>query len=97
MLKKQTVWLLTMLSLMIVLSVYYMTSPGSGDLAYLPDGEDSAEEAASDAAGEDNAKRMTVKRMSMTSPILRKISCLLPSAWKSRMSAVQRRTGWMML
>ncbi|MFD2759376.1 SpoIIIAH-like family protein [Lentibacillus juripiscarius] len=57
MLKKQTVWLLTMLSLMIVLSVYYMTSPGSGDLAYLPDGEDSAEEAASDAAGEDNAKK----------------------------------------
>ncbi|MFD2618342.1 SpoIIIAH-like family protein [Terrilactibacillus laevilacticus] len=27
-LKKQTVWLLTMLSLIIVLSVYYMTSPG---------------------------------------------------------------------
>lgn len=29
MLKKQTVWLLTMLSLIIVLSVYYMTSPPS--------------------------------------------------------------------
>ncbi|TMN20777.1 SpoIIIAH-like family protein [Lentibacillus cibarius] len=50
MLKKQTVWLLTMLSLMIVLSVYYITSPNGGDLAYLPEGEDSAEETASDAA-----------------------------------------------
>lgn len=48
MLKKQTVWLLTMLSLMIVLSVYYITSPGSGDLAYLPEGDDSSEESASD-------------------------------------------------
>lgn len=34
MLKKQTVWLLTMLSLMIVLSVYYMMSD-RGDLAYI--------------------------------------------------------------
>lgn len=30
-LKKQTVWLLTMLSLVIVLSVYYITSPNMGD------------------------------------------------------------------
>ena len=28
-LKKQTVWLLTMLSLVVVLSVYYLTSPES--------------------------------------------------------------------
>ncbi|WP_026569985.1 MULTISPECIES: SpoIIIAH-like family protein [Sediminibacillus] len=35
MLKKQTVWLLTMLSLMIVLSVYYMSSPNSEELAFL--------------------------------------------------------------
>lgn len=35
MLKKQTVWLLTMLSLMVVLSVYYMTSPDKEDLAYI--------------------------------------------------------------
>ena len=28
-LKKQTVWLLTMLSLVVVLSVYYITSPES--------------------------------------------------------------------
>ncbi len=39
MLKKQTVWLLTMLSLLIVLSVYYMTSPG-GDQVALVDVED---------------------------------------------------------
>ncbi|MBY7143403.1 SpoIIIAH-like family protein [Virgibacillus sp. NKC19-3] len=38
MLKKQTVWLLTMLSLMIVLSVYYMTSD-SEDIAYIDDGQ----------------------------------------------------------
>lgn len=48
MLKKQTVWLLTMLSLMIVLSVYYMTSPGNnGDLAYIDEGKNATEEAAS--------------------------------------------------
>ena len=35
-LKKQTVWLLTMLSLVIVLSVYYITSPTqqATDMAY---------------------------------------------------------------
>ena len=42
MLKKQTVWLLTMLSLMIVLSVYYMNSPSGGELAFL--GENSKNE-----------------------------------------------------
>ncbi|MDY0408401.1 SpoIIIAH-like family protein [Virgibacillus soli] len=39
MLKKQTVWLLTMLSLMVVLSVYYILSPGNNDLAYIDDGK----------------------------------------------------------
>jgi len=39
MLKKQTVWLLTMLSLMIVLSVYYMTQK-PGDFAYMNTGEE---------------------------------------------------------
>ncbi|WP_277677900.1 SpoIIIAH-like family protein [Gracilibacillus dipsosauri] len=34
MLKKQTVWLLTMLSLMVVLSIYYLNAPSEGDLAY---------------------------------------------------------------
>jgi len=49
MLKKQTVWLLTMLSLMIVLSVYYMISPGSEDLAYIDEGETEAEETAAES------------------------------------------------
>ena len=35
MVKKQTVWLLTMLSLLIVLSVYYMTSPDNGEMAFI--------------------------------------------------------------
>ncbi|WP_371925084.1 SpoIIIAH-like family protein [Halobacillus sp. A1] len=35
--KKQTVWLLTMLSLLIVLSVYYMTSPDNGEMAFIQD------------------------------------------------------------
>lgn len=44
-LKKQTVWLLTMLSLIVVLSVYYMTTPGkTNDLAYLDEESDEAEE-----------------------------------------------------
>ncbi|WP_080845206.1 SpoIIIAH-like family protein [Cytobacillus gottheilii] len=40
-LKKQTVWLLTMLSLVVVLSVYYITSPeqGSQDLAGVEESE----------------------------------------------------------
>lgn len=45
MLKKQTVWLLTMLSLMIVLSVYYMTSDKE-DLAYIDDGKTNVDETA---------------------------------------------------
>jgi stage III sporulation protein AH len=49
MLKKQTVWLLTMLSLMIVLSIYYMTSD-SEDLAYMNNSaKESEETAATDA------------------------------------------------
>ncbi|MEN2766024.1 SpoIIIAH-like family protein [Ornithinibacillus xuwenensis] len=43
MLKKQTVWLLTMLSLMIVLSVYYMTSDPN-DFAYGNLGDDETEQ-----------------------------------------------------
>ncbi|MBP1969713.1 stage III sporulation protein AH [Virgibacillus natechei] len=57
MLKKQTVWLLTMLSLMIVLSVYYMTSD-SEELAYIDDGQNETEETmTTDAPGiEDEAE-----------------------------------------
>ncbi|SDI96151.1 SpoIIIAH-like family protein [Salimicrobium halophilum] len=35
MIKKQTVWLLTMVSLLVVLSVYYMTSPDGGEMTFL--------------------------------------------------------------
>lgn len=57
MLKKQTVWLLTMLSLMIVLSVYYMTSPeNNGDLAYFDQGENTSEEAASSDAEDESTE-----------------------------------------
>jgi stage III sporulation protein AH len=49
MLKKQTVWLLTMLSLMIVLSVYYLISPNNDDLAYIDNGKEAVEEALPDA------------------------------------------------
>nr|WP_093135442.1 SpoIIIAH-like family protein [Salinibacillus kushneri] len=49
MLKKQTVWLLTMLSLLIVLSVYYMTSPGGDQVALINDeNEESSEETSND-------------------------------------------------
>ncbi len=50
-LKRQTVWLLTMLSLIIVLSVYYITSPIQTDLAYL---DDDQKEETSDITGEDD-------------------------------------------
>lgn len=53
MLKKQTVWLLTMLSLMVVLSVYYMSSPNSGDLAYIDQGKDASEETSGKAKAND--------------------------------------------
>lgn len=43
MLKKQTVWLLTMLSLMIVLSIYYMTSDQE-DIAYIETEDSQLEE-----------------------------------------------------
>ncbi|MFP3489055.1 SpoIIIAH-like family protein, partial [Staphylococcus sp. SIMBA_130] len=42
-LKKQTVWLLTMLSLIIVLSAYYIMTPGSDNVAYVGDQEQSEE------------------------------------------------------
>ncbi|MBN8236589.1 SpoIIIAH-like family protein [Halobacillus kuroshimensis] len=51
MVKKQTVWLLTMLSLLIVLSVYYMTSPENGEMAFIQE-EDWAEMTSEEAEGE---------------------------------------------
>ncbi|MBH0229832.1 SpoIIIAH-like family protein [Halobacillus yeomjeoni] len=53
MIKKQTVWLLTMLSLLIVLSVYYMTSPDNGEMAFIQD-QDWAE-VTKDEKGNENA------------------------------------------
>ncbi|WP_077621611.1 SpoIIIAH-like family protein [Sediminibacillus massiliensis] len=52
MLKKQTVWLLTMLSLMIVLSVYYMSSPNNEELAII-DTFNSGEEDQATSGGAD--------------------------------------------
>src|SRR5699024_7343960 len=52
MLKKQTVWLLTMLSLMVVLSVYYILSPKTNEVAYIDDGKEENEVVSQDM--EDN-------------------------------------------
>lgn len=58
-LKKQTVWLLTMLSLVVVLSVYYMTSPDQqkNELAAVEEKEDKKakqEEVATGTEGEES-------------------------------------------
>src|SRR5699024_9840931 len=59
MLKKQTVWLLTMLSLMIVLSVYYMTCK-NGEFAYIDKGEDDSGEVTNDRADTDDEEETEV-------------------------------------
>ena len=51
-LKKQTVWLLTMLSLIIVLSAYYIMTPGTDNMALVGDNEQSQEDAKKDEAKE---------------------------------------------
>lgn len=53
MLKKQTVWLLTMLSLVVVLSVYYVTSPEGGTSDIVMTGED--EKVSENTAAEEDA------------------------------------------
>lgn len=53
MLKKQTVWLLTMLSLMIVLSFYYMFSSNSNEVAFLEDDDDEQADEATVTDAED--------------------------------------------
>ncbi|MFZ3588422.1 SpoIIIAH-like family protein [Bacillus sp. DJP31] len=58
-LKKQTVWLLTMLSLVVVLSVYYVTSPPENkgdDLAFVEDKETTTEEKAEGTSAEDGTE-----------------------------------------
>ncbi|KGX90906.1 stage III sporulation protein AH [Pontibacillus halophilus JSM 076056 = DSM 19796] len=59
MLKKQTVWLLTMLSLMIVLSVYYITSPNDNELAYIDENSDEEQSAQGDLQTEDGEALQT--------------------------------------
>jgi len=62
MLKKQTVWLLTMLSLMIVLSAYYMMSPNSEDLAYIDSGDNGTKTTTGSAKSDSDTKaKKTVK------------------------------------
>lgn len=68
MLKKQTVWLLTMLSLVVVLSVYYVTSPEGGTSDIVMTGEDqevsekaTTEEGKEQATEEESAEGESVK------------------------------------
>ncbi|MCD5323520.1 MULTISPECIES: SpoIIIAH-like family protein [Pontibacillus] len=68
MLKKQTVWLLTMLSLMIVLSVYYMTSPPEGELAYMGD-EENADQQTAGTPSEGDATTQEGEDGSLTSSL----------------------------
>ncbi len=60
-LKKQTVWLLTMLSLVVVLSVYYVTSPENNgeELAFGEDTETTAEEKTEGASTEEGTEEGT--------------------------------------
>ncbi|MGM8214081.1 SpoIIIAH-like family protein [Bacillaceae bacterium W0354] len=60
-LKKQTVWLITMLSLLIVLSVYYMASPGDDQFAAITD----EEEQDKDKENSDNEGKANVDSMDM--------------------------------
>ncbi|UOQ42560.1 SpoIIIAH-like family protein [Halobacillus salinarum] len=60
MLKKQTVWLLTMLSLLIVLSVYYMTSPDNGEMAFIQDNQWNEESKDTEQTNADATKDGTV-------------------------------------
>ncbi|MFD2214076.1 SpoIIIAH-like family protein [Metabacillus endolithicus] len=55
MLKKQTVWLLTMLSLVVVLSVYYVTSPegGAGNIVMTGEDQEVSEDATAEEATEE--------------------------------------------
>lgn len=57
MLKKQTVWLLTMLSLVVVLSVYYVTSPEGGTSDIVMTGED--QEVSENTATEEGEEQVT--------------------------------------
>jgi len=62
MLKKQTVWLLTLLSLTIVLSVFYMNSPDSDDFSFVfqEESADQTELTANDLADLDQNLSFTI-------------------------------------
>ncbi|MET1179750.1 SpoIIIAH-like family protein [Peribacillus simplex] len=65
-LKKQTVWLLTMLSLVVVLSVYYLTAPeeNAADMTATEQQENKAEtktENKADTKGENKSEKETTK------------------------------------
>lgn len=69
MLKKQTVWLLTMLSLLIVLSVYYIMSPNDNDLAFNVEETDQSEPdvVQTDTDAEDNPEAEVTDMSNVTS------------------------------
>lgn len=63
-LRRQTVWLLTMLSLMIVLSVYYIFSPKGSEVAYVDENNQPAEaETSTEGIAEDDADGATIENM----------------------------------
>lgn len=66
-LKKQTVWLLTMLSLIIVLSAYYIMTPGSENVAFVDDQKQSEEATDKEDAKETNANEGDTVTSSMAS------------------------------
>lgn len=64
-LKKQTVWLLTMLSLVVVLSVYYMTTPESpqSNVAVVDQQEENTNKEAVKEDAKEPAKEDTKRKM----------------------------------
>ncbi|WP_174734175.1 SpoIIIAH-like family protein [Mesobacillus harenae] len=69
-LKKQTVWLLTMLSLVVVLSVYYITSPEQQNGNQLAGGtEEQQENTAENAEGQETATNETADGETVISEI----------------------------
>ncbi len=66
MLKKQTVWLLTMLSLVVVLSVYYIMSPESKNAVQMQSeksASDSGEVATEKAPAKQDTKEKAVQKL----------------------------------
>ncbi|WP_210609656.1 SpoIIIAH-like family protein [Priestia flexa] len=69
-LKKQTVWLLTMLSLVVVLSVYYMTTPESpqSNVAVVDQQEENTKKEAGNEDAKEPAKEDTKKENAKSTP-----------------------------